>query len=140
MYRFKTAVFGTGFVGRVHLDVLRRLGYVEIAANAESETGKARRLAAKFDVPRAEQDYRSILEDPTIGVVHVCTPNYLYFPMARDALLAGEHVLCEKPLALSVAEAGTGRPKGPPQLHIPQLALLPHGSEHAAHARKPGSG
>jgi hypothetical protein len=55
MYRFKTAVLGTGFVGRVHLDALRRLGYVETAA-----------MAAEFDVPRAEQDYRSILGDPAI--------------------------------------------------------------------------
>ena len=104
MYRFKIAVFGTGFVGRVHLDALRRLGYVEVAAIAESETGKAQRLAAEFDVPRAEQDYHRILDDSSINAVHICTPNYLHFPMARDALLAGKHVLCEKPLALSVEE------------------------------------
>ncbi|MBV8902472.1 MAG: Gfo/Idh/MocA family oxidoreductase, partial [Acidobacteriia bacterium] len=105
MFRFRTAVFGTGFVGRVHLDALRRLGYVEIAAIAESELGKAKRLAAEFDVARAEQDYRLILEDPTIAVVHICTPNYLHYPMAKDALLAGKHVLCEKPLSLSLDQA-----------------------------------
>ncbi|HEY7391694.1 MAG TPA: Gfo/Idh/MocA family oxidoreductase [Bryobacteraceae bacterium] len=105
MYRFRTAVFGTGFVGRVHLDALRRLGYVEIAAIAESEMGKAQRLAEEFDVPRAEQDYRRILEDRSIKAVHICTPNYLHYAMARDSLAAGKHVLCEKPLALSVEEA-----------------------------------
>jgi predicted dehydrogenase len=105
MYRFNTAVFGTGFVGRVHLEALRRLGNVEIAALTGSEKGKAERLAAELAVPRAEHDYRPILEDPSIGVVHICTPNYLHYPMAKDALLAGKHVLCEKPLTLSLEQA-----------------------------------
>jgi predicted dehydrogenase len=91
-------------VGRVHLDALRRLGFVEIAAIAESEIGKAKRLAEEFGVPRAEQDYRLILQDPSIDAVHVCTPNFLHYPMAKDALAAGKHVLCEKPLATSVEQ------------------------------------
>jgi len=105
MYQCKTAVFGTGFVGRVHLESLRRLGYVQIAAIAESEIEKARRLAEEFFVPRAEADYHRILDDPSITAVHICTPNFLHYPMAKDSLLAGKHVLCEKPLAISVAEA-----------------------------------
>jgi predicted dehydrogenase len=105
MYQCKTAVFGTGFVGRIHLESLRRLGYVHIAAIAESQLDKARRLAEEFYVPRAEADYRRILEDPEITAVHICTPNYLHYPMARDSLRAGKHVLCEKPLAVSTTEA-----------------------------------
>jgi len=105
MHQCKAAVFGTGFVGRIHLDSLRRLGYVQIVAIAESEIEKAKRLAEEFYVPRAESDYRRILEDPEITAIHICTPNFLHYSMARDALRAGKHVLCEKPLAISVAEA-----------------------------------
>jgi len=105
MHRFKTAVFGTGFVGRVHLEGIRRLGYVHIYALGESQIEKARRLADEFHIEKAEADYRKLLEDPAIDAVHICTPNALHFPMARHALEAGKHVLCEKPLAVSTGEA-----------------------------------
>ncbi len=105
MKRFKTAVFGTGFVGRVHLEAIRRLGYVQIYAIGEPEIEKGKRLADEFGAERVEADYRKILEDPAVDAVHICTPNALHFPMAKDALLAGKHVICEKPLATTVAEA-----------------------------------
>src|SRR5437764_11156481 len=105
MQRFKTAVFGTGFVGRVHLEGIRRLGNVDLYAIGEPQIEKANQLAAEFGVPRTDADYRKILEDPAIDAVHICTPNALHFPMAKDALAAGKHVICEKPLATSVAEA-----------------------------------
>jgi predicted dehydrogenase len=105
MQKIKTALFGTGFVGRVHLEAIRRLGYVDLCAIGEPQVEKAQALAAEFGVPRTEADYRRILEDPTVEAVHICTPNALHFPMAKDALQAGKHVICEKPLATSVAEA-----------------------------------
>ena len=105
MKRFKTALFGTGFVGRVHLEAIRRLGYVQVYAIGEPQVEKARQLAEEFGVERVEADYRKILEDPAVDAVHVCTPNALHFPIARDALQAGKHVICEKPLATSVQEA-----------------------------------
>ena len=105
MRKFKTALFGTGFVGRVHLEGIRRLGYVQIYAIGEPQIEKANQLAAEFGVERTDADYRKILEDPAVDAVHVCTPNFLHFPIAKDALLAGKHVICEKPLATSVAEA-----------------------------------
>src|ERR1039458_4034301 len=85
MKKWKTAVFGSGFMGRVHAEALRRLGSVDIYE------GKA--------------DYHRILEDPAVDAVHICTPNALHFAMAKDAFEAGKHVLCEKPLATSVDEA-----------------------------------
>ena len=110
MQKFKTALFGTGFVGRVHLEGIRRLGYVELYAIGEPQIDKANQLAAEFGVARTEADYHRILEDPAVDAVHICTPNALHFPMAKDALLAGKHVICEKPLATSIAAGpGTGR-------------------------------
>ncbi len=105
MKTLKTAVLGTGFVGRVHLEGISRVGGVELYAIGEPEVAKAEKLAAEFGAEKVEGDYRKLLEDPTLDAVHVCTPNALHFPMAKNALLAGKHVLCEKPLATSVAEA-----------------------------------
>ena len=105
MKKFKTAVFGTGFVGRVHLEGIRRLGYVQVYAIGEPQIEKANQLAAEFGVDKTDADYRKILEDPAVDAVHVCTPNFMHFPIAKDALLAGKHVICEKPLATSVEQA-----------------------------------
>lgn len=105
MQRIKTAVFGTGFVGRVHLEGIRRLGFVDVYAIGEPQIEKANQLAAEFGVEKTAADYRAILDDPKVQAVHVCTPNFLHFPIAKDALAAGKHVICEKPLATSAAEA-----------------------------------
>jgi predicted dehydrogenase len=105
MRKFKTALFGTGFVGRVHLEGIRRLGYVQLYAIGEPQIEKAQALAAEFGAEKTEADYRKVLEDPAVEAVHVCTPNALHFPIARDAMQAGKHVICEKPLATGVAEA-----------------------------------
>jgi predicted dehydrogenase len=78
---------------------------VEIAAIAGRNSDAARRLGEGFFIPALSTDYREVLRDPLISAVHVCTPNAQHFSMAKDALQAGKHVLCEKPLAISVAEA-----------------------------------
>jgi predicted dehydrogenase len=105
MRKINTAVFGTGFVGRVHLEGIRRLGYVHLYAIGEPQIEKARQLAAEFGVEKTEADYRRILDDKEVEAVHVCTPNFMHHPIAKEALQAGKHVLCEKPLATSTREA-----------------------------------
>src|SRR5580704_8841132 len=107
MKQWKAAVFGTGFMGRVHTEAICRLGNVEVAAIASLHEYNARRLADHFSVKRVEADYRKVLEDPSIDAVHICTPNAQHFPMALEALEAGKHVVCEKPLATTVEEART---------------------------------
>ena len=104
MKRIKTAIFGTGFMGRVHLEAVRRLEFVEAAAIAGRNGEAAQRLGTGFSVPKITTDYREILRDSAIDAVHICTPNAQHFPMAKDALQAGKHVICEKPLATSVEE------------------------------------
>lgn len=103
--KMSAVIFGTGFMGRVHTEGVRRLGNVEVAGIAARTSGQARRFADELSIERATGDYREFLEDPAIDAVHICTPNDLHFPMAADALEAGKHVLCEKPLAMSVAQA-----------------------------------
>ena len=105
MRKIKVAVIGTGFMGRVHSEAIRRLGHVEVAAIADATQDLAERFARQIGVERATGDYRTLLDDPEIEAVHVCTPNALHFPISKDFMLAGKHVLCEKPLAVSSAEA-----------------------------------
>jgi len=104
MKPIRTAIFGTGFMGRVHLEGVRRVENVEVAAIAGRNADAAKRLGSGFSVPVITTDYRDILRDPTIDAVHICTPNAQHFSMAKEALNAGKHVLCEKPLATSVEE------------------------------------
>ena len=105
MKKLKTVVFGTGFVGRVHIEGIRRLGNVELYAIGVGPQDDGNKLAAELCVDRVSADYATLLSDPSVDAVHVCTPNALHFPIAKAALEAGKHVLCEKPLAMSVDEA-----------------------------------
>lgn len=102
--RLKTAVIGTGFMGRVHLEALRRVELVDVVAVAGRELAPAQKLASAFAV-EATDDYRTLLRDSTLDAVHICTPNATHYQMAKDAFQAGKHVLCEKPVAISADEA-----------------------------------
>lgn len=105
MKRLKTAVVGTGFMGRVHLEALRRVENVDVVAVAGRELEPAKKLGAGYGIERAVTDYRELIADPAIDAIHICTPNASHYQMSKDALLGGKHVLCEKPLATSVDEA-----------------------------------
>ncbi len=98
-------MFGTGFMGKVHTEAVRRLGNVEVAAVAGSSAATAQAFADANSIPVATGDWNTILADPTIDAVHILTPNALHFPMAKAAIHAGKHVLCEKPLTMTAAEA-----------------------------------
>lgn len=101
----KAGVIGLGFIGPAHIEALRRMGNVEVTAVCGSTEEKARKKAAELGVPKSYGDYKDMLKDPEIEVVHICTPNNLHYTQAKEALLAGKHVLCEKPLAMNTEEA-----------------------------------
>jgi predicted dehydrogenase len=105
MKKLKVAIFGIGFMGRVHTEALRRLGNVEVVGVAGRTAGAARKFADPLGIERATGNYQDLLADPELNAVHICTPNELHFPMAQAAMQAGKHVLCEKPLASTIAEA-----------------------------------
>jgi predicted dehydrogenase len=105
MSRIRTAVIGTGFMGRVHLEALRRVENVDVVEIAATSIEKARAAAEGFNVLNATGDWMDVIRDPSIDAVHIATPNAEHFPMAKAAFEAGKHVLCEKPLAMSSAEA-----------------------------------
>jgi predicted dehydrogenase len=105
MAKTKVAIFGIGFMGRVHTEALRRLGTIEVVGVAGRTAAAARKFADGLGIERATGNYQDLLADADIDAVHICAPNALHAPMANAAMQAGKHVLCEKPLASSVAEA-----------------------------------
>ena len=105
MERIKVGIIGTGFIGPVHVEALKRLSNTEVVALAECSAELAKSKAQMLGIEKHYGDYRQLLSDDEIQSVHICSPNYLHFEMAKAALEAGKHVVCEKPLAISVAEA-----------------------------------
>jgi predicted dehydrogenase len=93
-------VVGTGFIGVVHVDALRRLG-----VNVAGVVGSTRERAAAKDIAPVYDSYETLLADDTVDVVHLTTPNNLHYPQVKQALAAGKHVVCEKPLAMTSAES-----------------------------------
>jgi predicted dehydrogenase len=98
------AVIGTGFIGTVHVEALRKIGVqVRGVLGSTPERGAAR--ADALGVGRAYASLDEILADPSVDVVHVTSPNHLHVPQASAILSAGKHVVCEKPLAMTAAES-----------------------------------
>jgi predicted dehydrogenase len=101
----RAVVVGTGFIGVVHVEALRRLG-VEVVGVVGSSPERARAKAADVPLPDAYESYEAMLADERVDVVHLTTPNHLHYPQVKAALAAGKHVVCEKPLALDAAQSG----------------------------------
>ncbi len=98
------AIVGAGFIGAVHARSARLAG-ARIVGVAASSPESSRKAAARLGAERAEADAEALATADDVDVVHLCTPNHLHAPLARAALAAGKHVVCEKPLALDGAEA-----------------------------------
>lgn len=94
---------GTGFIGPVHVEALRRLGR-PVLGIVGSTPARSRAAAVELNITRSYDSYEDLLADPLIRVVHLATPNQHHFEQCRKALVAGKHVLCEKPLALTSAQ------------------------------------
>jgi len=98
------AVIGTGFIGTVHVEQLRRIGVqVRGVLGSTPERGEAR--ADALGVALAYPSLDAILDDPSVDVVHVTSPNHLHVRQAKQILASGRHVVCEKPLAMTAAES-----------------------------------
>lgn len=104
MNKIKVGVVGTGFIGPAHIEALRRLPNVEVVALCEVTKELATEKAATLGIPRA-YTFEELLQQEDIQSVHICTPNFLHYEQAKAALLAGKHVVCEKPLAKELHEA-----------------------------------
>jgi predicted dehydrogenase len=104
MSKIKVGVVGTGFIGPAHIEALRRLPNVEVAGLCEVNIELATAKAQQLGIPKAYV-FEDLLKDESIQSVHICTPNFLHYSQSKAALLAGKHVICEKPLAKDLHEA-----------------------------------
>ncbi len=100
-------IVGAGFVGPHHVDAVRRLGYVDVVAVAGSSEASAKKKADALGARKAYGSYEALLDDPDVHVVHNATPNYLHYPVNAAAIAKGKHVISDKPLAMTAAEAKT---------------------------------
>ena len=103
MKEYQAAVIGTGFIGGVHIEAIRRLGNVNVAALCD--TMGAEKKAEQFCVKKAYSDYRSMMDELELDAVHICTPNHTHYEIAKYAIQKGIHVICEKPFSTTVQEA-----------------------------------
>lgn len=100
----RAGIVGAGGIGRVHLDALRRIG-VEVTAVAGATPERTVTRARELGIPRACGSVEELVARDDVDVVHVCTPNAMHERHVMLALTHGKHVICEKPLAVSSAEA-----------------------------------
>jgi predicted dehydrogenase len=98
------AVIGTGFIGAVHVDALRRLG-IQVHGVVGSSSARGRERARAAGLPPAYESMEAMLADERVAVVHITSPNHLHHAHAKAALAAGKHVVCEKPLAMTSGES-----------------------------------
>ena len=103
----RVGIIGTG-VGVAHIEAFGGLPDVEIAAVCSARESRAREIAARFAIPLATADYRDVLRADVDAVV-IATPPALHLTMGLDTIAAGKHLLCEKPLTLTLDEALTLR-------------------------------
>ena len=99
------AVIGSGFIGTVHIEALRRLG-VPVQGVLGSSAERAASRAEQLGLPRGYASLGELLADDRVEVVHVTSPNHLHHAQVCEILAAGRHVVCEKPLALTSEQSG----------------------------------
>ncbi|WP_052282450.1 Gfo/Idh/MocA family protein [Kluyvera genomosp. 1] len=99
----QAAIIGAGAIHTCHVEALSHLPDVVLRAIVDTDSDKGNRLAASYGC-QFFQDYREMLLDGAVDVVHICTPHSLHKPMILAALAAGKQVFCEKPLVMSPLE------------------------------------
>ncbi|OXM87136.1 Gfo/Idh/MocA family protein [Paenibacillus rigui] len=101
MNTIRVGVVGTGFSAQAHIEALRRIPLVEVWGILGSSPEKSRAAARKHNIPMAYDSLDELLADSDIRAIHNCTPNALHYEVSRRAILAGKHLLSEKPLAVN---------------------------------------
>ncbi|MBI2619838.1 MAG: Gfo/Idh/MocA family oxidoreductase [Ignavibacteriales bacterium] len=105
MKTIRAGVIGTGFIGPAHVEALGRIGGVRVVAISSRSHDRARALAEKAGAHLVYADWKKLVADPAVEVVHNCTPNNLHFEINKAAILAGKHVVSEKPLTMTAGES-----------------------------------
>jgi predicted dehydrogenase len=128
--KVKVGIIGSGFQADIHAESFRIMpDEAEVIAVASPTPGKAERLARKHGIPRWFTDYRAMLAEPDLEMVTLTAPNCLHAQMTVDAAKAGKHVVCEKPLCMTLEEAdlmiATCRERGVLLMYAEELYFTP---------------
>ncbi|MEG1304321.1 MAG: Gfo/Idh/MocA family oxidoreductase, partial [Oscillospiraceae bacterium] len=103
MRQYKCAVIGVGFIGAAHIEALRRLGNVSVVAVCD-ESG-AKEKAEQFNIPFAYTSYTKMIDELELDAVHICTPNFTHYEIAKYAIEKGVNFICEKPFTTTAEQA-----------------------------------
>ncbi len=104
MYNKSVAVIGSGFIGPVHVEALRRLG-IRVKGVLGSSPAKSRSAAEELELNVGYKSIDELLKDDEIGSVHITSPNKFHFEQTKECLESGKHVMCEKPLTMTSDES-----------------------------------
>jgi len=125
----RVGLVGSQFISSLHADAFRRCPRAQLHAVASPTEDHAERFARAHDIPHHFQDYRRMLEMDELDLVVIGAPNDVHAAIAVDAAAAGKHVVCEKPLCLSLAEAdrmiGACRDAGVKLMYAEELCFAP---------------
>ena len=103
--KVKVGIIGSQFQADIQAESFRIMPHeAEVVAVASPTPGNAAALAKKHGIPRVFTDYREMLKERDIELVSICAPNSLHAQMTKDIAAAGKHIVCEKPLAMTIAE------------------------------------
>jgi predicted dehydrogenase len=127
--KFGVGLVGTGFIGKTHLDALRTIPDVEVVALADVDELRGKLFAESFGVPKVYPTHIAMLQDRNVQAIVIGVPNFLHHRIAMDAFAAGRHVICEKPLALTLEHAlemvDTAKAKGLTLAYAEELSFVP---------------
>src|SRR5215467_13761014 len=104
--KHSVAIVGLGFVGRAHLESLRRLN-IHVRGGMLSTAERGSSAAKSLGLEKSYSTLAELAADKDITCVHICSPNHVHFEQTSTLLRAGKHVLCEKPLAMDSRESQT---------------------------------
>jgi predicted dehydrogenase len=104
MGTIKAGIIGLGYIGVSHIEAIRRIGFAEVAAVADTNYELAKRKADELCIPKCYKTVEELLADDEITVIHNCTPNSLHKEINEKVIKAGKHIFSEKPLAMTSKE------------------------------------
>jgi predicted dehydrogenase len=129
MSTVRVGLIGSQFAATLHVEALAQVAHAEVIAACGLVGQQVQEFCAQHHIPHAYTDYQELLARPDIDLVCLSIPNYLHCQVACDALAAGKHVVVEKPLCLTLEEAGrmlaAARAAGKPLMYAENLCFTP---------------
>ncbi len=105
MKKIKVGIIGMGYIGESHIEAVRRIGFCELYAVADTNAELAMAKAEYYGIEKCYSSVEELLADPEIDAVHNCTPNFLHLSINKEIIKSGKHLLSEKPLCMNYEQA-----------------------------------